>query len=128
MPHVGRQVYCNLNTIDIRHSRDTLLIEKCRQVDPEVAGDPQRLTSVGKMFVKMDRVMALRNIHSLEQHEAGTHGRKKSMAWPDLGRMRHYRGMRQRGSLEYPLGTDDSMDRYIEPLRASVLHLPTSSS
>ncbi len=91
-----------------------------------MAADPSKLKAVGKMFVKMDRVMALRNIHSLEQHSAGQHGRKKPMTWPELGRMRHYRGMRPRGSLEFTRGTDDSMDRYIEPLRASVLHLTTS--
>ena len=43
---------------DIRNSRHTLLIEKCRQLDPRKVADPDKMRVVGKMFVKVPRCCA----------------------------------------------------------------------
>ena len=44
---------------DVRNSRHTLLIEKCRQLDPRKAADPEKMRVVGKMFVKVMRGVLL---------------------------------------------------------------------
>ena len=46
---------CDLGMRDIRDSRHTLLIEKCRQLDPRKLADPDKMRFVGKMFVKVPR-------------------------------------------------------------------------
>ena len=35
--------------------------------------------------------------------------------------MRHYRAYNEKGKLEVPEGRDDTMDRYIAPLRAKII-------
>ena len=46
---------CDLGMRAIRHSRHSLLIEKCRQIDPQKLKDPDKMRWVGKMFVKVLR-------------------------------------------------------------------------
>jgi len=48
-------VSCDLGMRDVRNSRHTLLIEKCRQLDPRKVADPDKMRVVGKMFVKVLR-------------------------------------------------------------------------
>ncbi len=42
---------------DVRNSRHTLLIEKCRQLDPRKVADPDKMRVVGKMFVKVPHIV-----------------------------------------------------------------------
>ena len=118
-----RQVFCDLEMRDIRLSRDSLLIEKCRQLDPKKQSTPEAVKksrTVGKMFIKIQTIMAMRNIHFQGGRLPRGPEPNKLANWPEFGRIRHYRVYGGKGALEFELGTDNSMNRYIEPLRARV--------
>ena len=59
------QVFCDLGMRNIRDSRHSLLIEKCRQLDSRKLQDLDKMRWVGKMFVKMEHVVTMRDIHFL---------------------------------------------------------------
>jgi hypothetical protein len=121
VPCPDRQIYCNLNFGRVRHARDSLLLDNCRQIDPEVVRDVATMHVHGKMWAKIQNIMAMRNIHSLGHHEQGGPEPTKQVIWPQLGRIRHYRALiKKPGKLEFTQGTDESMDRYLEPLRKRV--------
>ena len=58
-------MFCDLDMRDIRDSRHSLLIEKCRQLDRRKLQDPDKMRWVGKMFVKVANVVTMRDIHFL---------------------------------------------------------------
>ena len=58
-------MFCDLGMRDIRDSRHSLLIEKCRQLDPQKLQDPDKMRWVGKMIVKVEHVVTMRDIHFL---------------------------------------------------------------
>ena len=121
VPCADRQIYCALTFGRIRHARDSLLIDNCRQIDPEVVQDVPTMHVHGKMWIKVENLMAMNNIHSLGHHVQGGKDPTKRVIWPSFGRIRHYRALiRRKGKLEFTQGTDESMDRYLEPLRRRV--------
>ena len=109
------QIFCDLDMRAIRDARATLLIEKCRQIDPQRAADRPKLRKLGKMWVRGATVPATYIIHHLTYLRLPL----EYLMWPDLGRFRHYRAYwwEGKGALEFDGGPDESFDRYIAPLR-----------